>query len=56
MDTIPPARQAQGPGPHGRICPGATNWRTDPAALCAAIEDALDARIRKTSHPGQESW
>ncbi|MFE9533267.1 hypothetical protein [Streptomyces sp. NPDC006691] len=51
--TIPPARRTQGPGPYWRICPGDTNWHTEPAALCAAIEDALDAGVPTTS-AGQE--
>jgi len=40
--TIPPARRTEGPGPHWRICPGDDGWITDPAALRAAIEDALE--------------
>ncbi|MFD7163577.1 hypothetical protein [Streptomyces violascens] len=46
--TVPPARRTQGPGPYWRICPGDTNWHTEPAALRAAVEDALEARVRNT--------
>ncbi|MFJ6634041.1 hypothetical protein ACIQMR_22030 [Streptomyces sp. NPDC091376] len=41
--VIPPRRRTQGPGPHWRICPGEGAWKTDPNALKAAIEDALDS-------------
>lgn len=41
--VIPPARRAQGPGPHWRICPG-DRWITDAAALQAALEDAAAPR------------
>ncbi|MFE9372219.1 hypothetical protein ACFYM2_20965 [Streptomyces sp. NPDC006711] len=49
---VPPARRTQGPGPFWRICPGDATWHTDPAALLAAIEDALDANHR-TSGTGR---
>jgi hypothetical protein len=39
--AIPPARCTAGPGPRWRVCPGEDGWQTDPAALRAAIEDAL---------------
>ncbi|MFF2525881.1 hypothetical protein [Streptomyces liangshanensis] len=40
--SIPPLRRMQGPGPHWRMCPGDDQWLTDPGALAAALEDALD--------------
>lgn len=42
--VIPPARRAQGPGPHWRVCPGDDQWITDAAALRAALEDAAGPR------------
>ncbi|MGW8948838.1 hypothetical protein [Streptomyces sp. NPDC055709] len=36
--VIPPPRRTQGPGPHWRICPGDSAWKTDTSAL----KDALD--------------
>lgn len=42
---MPPRRRTQGPGPHWKICPGAGRWTTDPAALRAAIEDALNPSL-----------
>jgi hypothetical protein len=58
--TVPPARRTQGPGPYWRICPGDSDWLTDPAALRAAIEDALARHLQlapspmHSAHPGQE--
>ncbi|MER5892416.1 hypothetical protein [Streptomyces sp. NPDC001876] len=39
--VVPPDRRTQGPGPHWRICPSVDAWTTDPAALQAALEDAV---------------
>ncbi|MFJ8883591.1 hypothetical protein ACIRJR_09275 [Streptomyces sp. NPDC102402] len=43
--VVPPDRRTQGPGPHWRICPAPDAWTTDPAALQAALQDAVSTRV-----------
>lgn len=45
--TIPPARCTAAPGPHWRVCPGDSDWLSDPAALQAAIEDCADGEPKE---------
>lgn len=46
--VVPPDRRTQGPGPHWRICPSVDAWITDPAALQAALQDAVAPRAGLT--------
>lgn len=41
--VVPQERRTQPPGPHWRICPGDGGLHTQPSALLAALQDALDA-------------
>ncbi|WP_351232172.1 hypothetical protein [Streptomyces sp. NPDC002133] len=47
--VIPPPLRIEGPGPHWRICPTDGTWTTQPGALQAAIEAALNPAMGRAS-------